>query len=259
MLEITYSQYELETFLLILVRITSFIYIAPFFGQTNTPQRIKLGLALFLSFLVYNVLPEQSFDYGTTFEYAMLVLKEAATGTLIGFSAYICSLIVVFAGYMIDMEIGLSMATNFDSQTRTQVSVSGQLYRYLFLLISLATGMHWYLLSALVDSFTAVPLGGMQVKLTLMGTLVDFVGEYFVIGFRIVLPVFASSLVVNIMLGIMTKIAPQIHMFSIGIQLKVIAGLLVMFMVVSAIPNITSVLSEKTKEILVEVIRDISP
>lgn len=259
MLEITYSQYELETFLLILVRITSFIYIAPFFGQTNTPQRIKLGLALFLSFLIYLILPEQNLNYSGTMDYAILVLKEAITGTLIGFSVYICNTIVLFAGYIIDMEIGLTMATTFDPQTRTQVSVSGQLYQNLFMLMFIATGMYWYLLSALTDSFTAIPLGGMHVKMSLMNIFIDFISEYFIIGFRIALPVFASSLVVNIVLGIMTKIAPQIHMFSIGMQLKIIAGLFVMFITVTAIPNITSYLFDQMKEVMVIVIRYLSP
>ena len=52
--------------------------------------------------------------------------------------------IVLFAGYIFDMEIGLTMATIYDPQTRTQVSVSGQLYQNLFMLIFIATGMHWY-------------------------------------------------------------------------------------------------------------------
>ena len=259
MLEITYSQYELETFFLILVRITSFVYIAPFFGQTNTPQRVKLGLALFLSFLIYLILPEQNLNYSTNMDYAVIVLKEAITGTLIGFSVYICNTIVLFAGYIIDMEIGLTMATIFDPQTRTQVSVSGQLYQILFMMMFIAVGMHWYLLSALTDSFTAIPLGGMHVRMSLVNMFIDFVGEYFIIGFRIALPVFASSLVVNILLGIMTKVAPQIHMFSIGMQLKIIAGLFIMFMTVSAIPNITSYLFDQMKQIMIEVVRYLVP
>lgn len=259
MLEITYSQYELETFFLILIRITSFIYIAPFFGQTNTPQRIKLGLALFLSFIVYTILPDQTFTYDNNLEYAVLILKEAVTGILIGYSAYMCGMIVVFAGYFMDLEMGLTMAQNFDPQTKTQLSVSGVLYRQLFLLISLATDAHWFLLSATVDSFTVIPLGGMQPKVSLIGTLIDFIGEYFILGFRIALPILASSLIVNIILGIMTKIAPQLHMFSIGVQIKVLAGLLVLFMTISALPNITSVLSDLTKEVLIDVMRDISP
>ena len=89
--------------------------------------------------------------------------------------------------------------------------------------------------------------------------MIDFMGDYFLIGFRIALPVFASSLIVNILLGIMTKIAPQIHMFSIGMQLKIIAGMLIMFMTITAIPNITSFVFDEMKEMVVLVVRYISP
>lgn len=259
MLEITFSQYELETFFLILVRITSFIYIAPFFGQRNTPQRIKLGLSLFLSFLIYTILPAQNLSYDSTMDYAVLILKEAITGTLIGFAAYLCSTIILFAGHIIDMEIGFSMATIFDPQTGAQVTISGQFYRYIFLMMFIVSGMHWYLLSAIVDSFTVISLTQINVHASLVTTMIDFMGDYFLIGFRIALPVFASSLIVNILLGIMTKIAPQIHMFSIGMQLKIIAGMLIMFMTITAIPNITSFVFDEMKEMVVLVVRYISP
>lgn len=259
MLTITYSQYGLETFFLIMVRITSFMYIAPFFGQTNTPQRTKLGFALILSFLLYMVLPEQTLNYSNTLDYAAIIVKEAITGILMGFSAFICNSIVLFAGHVFDMEIGLTMATIYDPQTRTQVSVSGQLYQNLFMLIFIATGMHWYLLSALVDSFTAIPIGGVNVRITLVNLFIEFISDYFIIGFRIALPVFASSMLVNIVLGIMTKVAPQMHMFSIGMQLKILAGLFIMFMTVTVISNITSNLFDQMKEMMVAVVRYIAP
>lgn len=259
MLNITYSQYELETFLLILVRITSFIYIAPFFGQANTPQRVKLGFAICISYMVYLLLPQQTLSYESTLDYAVLVIKESIAGILVGFFAYLVNTIIIFAGHIIDMEIGLTMASTFDPQTQSQITVSGRFYQYIFMMIFIITGMHWYLLSALVDSFTAVPLGQMQMKASLISMLTDFIGQYFVLGFRIALPVFASSFVVNIVLGIMTKVAPQIHMFSVGMQLKILAGLFIMFMTVAAVPNIAMHLFDQMKEIVVMVIREISP
>lgn len=259
MLNITYSQYELETFLLILVRITSFIYIAPFFGQANTPQRVKLGFAICISYMVYLLLPQQTLSYESTLDYAVLVIKESIAGILVGFFAYLVNTIIIFAGHIIDMEIGLTMASTFDPQTQSQITVSGRFYQYIFMMIFIITGMHWYLLSALVDSFTAVPLGQMQMRASLISMLTDFIGQYFVLGFRIALPVFASSFVVNIVLGIMTKVAPQIHMFSVGMQLKILAGLFIMFMTVAAVPNIAMHLFDQMKEIVVMVIREISP
>lgn len=235
------------------------MYIAPFFGQTNTPQRTKLGFALILSFLIYMVLPEQTLDYSNNWDYAAIIVKEATTGVLMGFSVFICNSIVLFAGHVFDMEIGLTMATIYDPQTRTQVSVSGQLYQNLFMLIFIATGMHWYLLSALVDSFTAVPINGIHIRMNLINVFIEFISDYFITGFRIALPVFASSMLVNIVLGIMTKVAPQMHMFSIGMQLKILAGLFIMFMTVTVISNITSNLFDQMKQIMVTVVRYIAP
>lgn len=92
-----------------------------------------------------------------------------------------------------------------------------------------------------------------------MTMLTDLIGQYFIIGFRIALPVFACSFLVNIVLGIMTKIAPQIHMFSVGMQLKILAGLFVMFITVAALPNIANYLLDQMKEVLGMVIQNLSP
>jgi flagellar biosynthetic protein FliR len=119
--------------------------------------------------------------------------------------------------------------------------------------------MHWYFISALTDSFTAIPLSGIHVRVQLLDTFIECISNYFIIGFRIALPVFASSLMANILLGIMTKVAPQIHMFSIGMQLKIIAGLAIMFMTITALPNIASYLFEQMKEMTVLVVRYLSP
>ncbi len=259
MLEITFPEYQLETFFLVVVRITSFMYIAPFFGQAHVPHRVRLAFSLFLSFLVYLVLPAQTYEYHSTMEYASLIIREAITGTLIAFGVFLCSSIVQFAGHVIDMEIGLSMATIFDPQTNSQLTISGQLYQNLFLMLFIISGMHWYLLSALTDSFTAIPIGGIHVRMHLYQTVTELLKNYFIIGFRIALPVFGASLLANIVLGIMTKVAPQIHMFSIGMQLKIIAGIFVMLATVGALPNIASYVFDQMKQVVVELVRNLSP
>ena len=259
MVEITYSQYELETFLLILVRMTSFMYQSSFFSQGNTPQRAKLGLAIFVSFLVYQLLPPQETPYGSVLDYAVLVIREGITGMLLAFVTYICSSIVLFAGSFIDMEIGLSMATLFDPQSGMQVTISGKMYQTIFFLISIVSGTYYYLLSALVDSFKVVPLGEAQFGTEIISVLVGYLANYFILGFRIALPIFASSLIVNIILGIMTKVAPQIHMFSIGMQLKVLSGLIVMFATLIALPNITAYISDEMKQMLAQMVGLLAP
>lgn len=253
--EISFSQANLEFYLLILVRMASFIFIAPFFGQNNVPQRVKLGLALFLSFIVYNLIPKEFPVYETTLDYALIVIKESIAGLLIGFSAYICNTIILFTGKLIDMQIGLSMANLFDPVTKSQVSITGTLYQYILLLLLLATGMYGFLLSAIVDSYSIIQIGGMHMTEELYQGMVGFVTDYFMIGFRINLPVFAVILILDCAMGIMTKIASQIHMFSVGMQIKILGGLLVLFLTVFLLPDIANFIFVNMQEMVAVTIR----
>ncbi len=255
MLEITISQQDIEIFFLVLVRIASFVSIAPFFGDTNVPVRYKLAFAAALSYIIYLIMPNQELTYSTTLEYAALVVRESAVGLLVGFSAFICNTIVLFAGRIIDMDIGLSMANLYDPATRDQVTLSGGFYQRLVMILFILSGMHLYLIGAMVDTFTIIPIGGLNFNVFMYTSVVGFLSDYFIIGFRIVMPIFAVTLIANCAMGIMTKIAPQIHMFSIGMQIKILVGLLVMFMTVIVLPNISDLLFNEMKHMVVEMIK----
>lgn len=255
MIEATISMEQFEYFLLILIRVASFIFVAPFFSQANVPQRIKLGLSLFLSVIFYNVLPVQDFSYTGVIGYATLVIKESIAGLLIGFSAYVCFMIINLAGRIIDMEIGLAMAQQFDPTTRTQTGITGTLYSYLIMMVMLASDMHIYLINAILESFSLIPIGGARLGDTLYGTIVGFISDYFIIGFRIALPIFSAILIMNCMLGIMAKVAPQMHMFSVGIQMKLLTGLFILFVTVRLIPTISNFVSDTMKNIVSEVMK----
>ena len=254
-IDVVISQQDIEYFVLILVRITSFVFIAPFFGMSNTPQRTKLGLSVFLSLLLYNVLPEMAVEYDSLLDYSAIIVKEAVSGLLIGFAAYICSTIILFAGRMIDTDIGLSMASMFDPTTKQMSTITGSLYNNLLMLLLLISDMHIFLLSAIKDSFELIPIGNLSINGTMYETMIGFLTEYFVIGFRIVLPIFVAILVLNCALGIMTKIAPQIHMFAVGIQIKVLGGFLILFLTVSLIPTIAGYIFRVMQEMVVSVMK----
>ena len=254
-IDVVISQQDIEYFVLILVRITSFVFIAPFFGMSNTPQRTKLGLSIFLSLLFYNILPDKTVEYTTLFEYTAIVFKEAVAGLLIGFSAYVCSTIIFFSGRMIDMDIGLSMASMFDVTTKQQATITGSIYNYFILMLLLVSDMHVFLISAVKDSFTLIPIGELNINSTMYETMIGFLTSYFVIGFRIVLPIFVAILILNCALGIMTKIAPQIHMFSIGIQIKVIGGLIILFLIAPLLPTVAGFIFRVMQEMVILVMK----
>ena len=106
-----------------------------------------------------------------------------------------------------------------------------------------------------MDSFTVIPIGGINPQATLYNTFVGFLTDYFMIGFRIVLPVFVTILLLNCAMGIMTKIASQIHMFSIGIQIKVLGGFLILFVTISLLPSVANFIFEKMQEMVISVMK----
>lgn len=256
MLNVSFSIQNLIFFLMVVTRVTCFIYIVPFFGMPNTPNRIKIGLGVFISFLIYRyVVPYEELQYSTLAGYAWLIFREAAAGLLIGLGANMCSSIVQFAGKIMDMEIGLSMVSLFDPITREQAGFTGTVYEYAVLLMMIASNMYQYFLRAFIDSYQLIPVGGVVFNMdSLLQSMLTFLGEFCLIGFRICLPVFSVMLLLNAVLGILAKIAPQMNMFSVGMQLKVLTGLAVLFLTSSMLPGVADMIFTEMKKMIVSFI-----
>ena len=238
------------------VRVSCFVYIAPYFGMNDTPARIRIGISFFTSILLYETLtPADAVVFDTVMEYAVIVMKEAIAGLLIGFGANSCMAIVNFAGSIADMETGLSMATLMDPATRESTSITGVLYQYSFMLMLIASGMYRYLFGALADSFTLIPINGVTFHAdSLLNSMIEFMNDYILIGFRIVLPIFCVTLLLNAILGVLAKVSPQMNMFAVGIQLKVLAGLSALFLTAGMLPGAADFVYQEMKKMVVSFI-----
>ena len=188
--------------------------------------------------ILFSIEPAEVGDYADVFGYGVLVLKEAMTGLLIGYAANICSYIMLFAGNIIDMDIGLSMVSMFDPSMNMQVTITGNIYNQVTMMLLIASNMHQYILRTAIDSFSVIPLGGAVFRSdVLLESMIVYFTDSFIIGFRIMMPIFATILIVNVVLGVMAKVAPQMNMFAIGVQLKIIAGFLVLLIMVFLFPE----------------------
>ena len=253
MINYSFSIYDLEYFLLILTRVSCFIFVAPFFSLQNTPRNVRVALSFFSSLLLYQSLtPAPAAVFDTVLEYAVIIVKEAMTGILLGFGATICSSIVSFAGSIVGMETGLSMATLMDPTTRDNAGIIGVLYQYVMMMMLIATGMYAYLFGALADSFSLIPVNGAVFRGdSLANSMIRFLTDYVVIGFRIVLPVFCVMLLLNAVLGILAKVAPQMNMFAVGMQLKILVGLSVVFFTAGMLPGAADFVFREMREVIV--------
>ena len=252
MINYSFSIYDLEYFLLIFTRVSCFVFLAPFFSMKNTPATIRVGISFFTAMLLYQSLtPANIVEFDSVLEYAVIVMKEAIVGLLIGFAASICTSIVNFAGSISDMETGLSMATLMDPTTQENTSITGVFYQYVLMLMMIATGMYRYLFGALADTFTLIPVNGAVFRGdALLTSMLGFLGDYVVIGFRIVLPVFCTMLLLNTVLGVLSKVSPQMNMFAVGIQLKILVGLSVIFITAGMLPGTADYIFEEMKQMI---------
>lgn len=252
MSDFSFSIYDLEYFLLILTRISCFVFAAPFFSMRNTPARVRVAISIFTSMLLYQALtPTEYIEYSSVLEYAIIIMKEAIVGLLVGFGASICTSIVNFAGSVADMETGLSMVTLMDPTSREQSSITGVFYQYVLMLMLVATGMYRYLFAALADTFDLIPVNGAVFHSDrLVDAMIQFLGDYIIIGFRIVLPVFCTILLLNAVLGVLAKVAPQMNMFAVGIQMKIVVGLSVMLLTANMLPGAADFIFEEMKRMI---------
>ncbi len=260
MIDVTFTYGDLEYFLLILVRVSAFVFVAPFFSARGIPARYKVAFSLFIAIVLYDVAPRAGLNYSTVYGYAFIVIKEVLTGAILAFAALICMQIGSFAGQIIDMMTGLSMVSIMDPATNTNVTITGALYQQMLMIMLIISGMYRYLIKALADSFTIIPVNGAVFQMHfLLRTMLEFMKDYMVIGFRITLPVFIVSFTMNIVLGILAKVSPQLNMFAVGMQLKILVGLGILFLTSSMLSIASDFVFDQMKILIQEFAYGLTP
>ena len=225
MLTLTSAQVEamMGAFLWPFVRVLALVMSAPVLGHRAVPRRVKVGLAVLVTILVAPGLPAPP---PITQEGAFLILvQQMLIGVALGFSMHVAFGAVQLAGDMIGLQMGLSFASFVDPQHAGQSPVLGMVLGLLASLVFLSIDGHLFLVQALAESFRLAPIGPEALWGARWTGLVAWGGELFRIGLHLALPVLAAMLAVNIALGVLTRAAPQLNLFSIGFPVSLIAGL----------------------------------
>jgi flagellar biosynthesis protein FliR len=218
----------LPAFLLVLCRISSFFVVAPVFGSRNVPAAFKIGLAVFVSFLVFLTV---GFDASVAFDarYPLAVIREALAGLLLGFAAYLFFAIVQTSGAFIDLQLGFGLANIVDPLSGAAMPVMGNLKFMTMLLVFLAVNGHHYLLGAIMDSYKWLPLDNDFFRTVYEGRLTAFLTETFAATFlmalQIAAPILAAVFLTDVGLALLARTAPQYNVFVVGIPIKILVGL----------------------------------
>ena len=256
MIEQSFSIMHLEYYLAIFVRVMGAMAFAPIFGNQAVTRRVRVFIGMACSLAVFTANPYTPLGYSTFLEYTLLLLKEFVVGITMGFLSNITLTIINAAGQFIDREIGFSMVSDFDQTMNTEITITAEFYNMLVMLIMLCSNMHYFILSALSDSFQLIPLGKVTIDTgTLYDTMIQYIADYFIISVRIALPVMISIMLLNVVLGVLAKTAPQMNMFVIGIQLKIFVGFAVLLVTIGFLPNITEFIYKEMQTVVTGVLK----
>lgn len=217
------------------VRIAAMLSAAPLVGAKVLPMRVRLMLALALTWAVQPLVgPIPTVD-PLSLAGILVVINQILIGAAMGLALQVAFAVLMVAGQVIGASMGLGFASVVDPQNGIQVPVIGQLYFVLGALLFLALDGHLILVELVARSFVSVPLDAAGPTPTLLRALVEWSGLMFSEGMRLALPVVTVILLTNLALGVATRAAPQLNVFALGFSITLLLGLGTMLF---ALPNL---------------------
>jgi flagellar biosynthetic protein FliR len=230
MINLTTGQLEawLALYLWPFLRIGACFMMAPIFGASFVPPRVRLFLAAAITFIVAPLIPAPNVE---VFSFAAVVVTVHQL--LIGFaSAFALQLIfdaLAMGGQLLANTMGLGFAFNVDPLRGVSTPVLGQMYMILVTLTFLAINGHLVLIELLVQGFTTLPVGMTGLNSEMIWRVAEWGSQLFAGALVVALPGMAALLVVNLAFGVMSRAAPTLNLFAVGFPITLISGLVIMY------------------------------
>ena len=217
-------------FVLASFRIGAMMLFAPLFGSSRIPRRVKAMLALVLAMAITPGLTPPGAMPATLWGLTAGIAGEMAFGFAMGMVQSFTFIAAQWAGEIIGQQMGFNLSEVFDPQFGAQGSIVGDLYFMLTLVVFLAVGGHHAMLHGVRDSFEHLPLLSLGVDASLFKTLVDFFQVATELAIRLAAPMLVTMLVVDLSLGLVGKIMPQLNVMAVGLSLRSALGLVVVIL-----------------------------
>lgn len=208
-----------------LLRVLALIATAPVFSEKQIGKRVKIGLAGLIVLLIAPALPSSNIPIFSTTG-LWLAVQQVLIGVALGLTMQFAFAAVRLAGEVIGMQMGLSFATFFDPAGGPNTPILARLLNLLAMLLFLSFDGHLWLISLLADSFYTLPIqtqplnGNGFLALTQAGSLI------FVNGMMLALPLICLLLALNLALGLLNRVTPQLSVFVIGFPVTMTIGIL---------------------------------
>lgn len=211
--------------LLVFVRMGAMFFTNPVFARRQIPVSIRISFVFILSLLIYPTLDTSAVQIVPELIFIFTIFKELFIGIFFSFLFAIFYFAIFFVGDFLDIQFGLSMAKSVDPTTNIQASISSQLFSIIFILYLFITDAYLAIIKIFASSYDLIPIGAQNININATKFLINTFTAVFSLSLRLMLPFLAAILILEVVLGILMKLVPQLHIMVVNMQIKITMAL----------------------------------
>ena len=212
------------------LRVLALFSALPVFAQRGVPMRVRVALAFLIAFCAQATLPAMPLIPLDSAPAVLAIVQQVLIGMSLGFAVRIVFAAIEFAGELIGLQMGLNFAGFFDPMSGGTATAASRFFSVCVGWLFIVTGGHLAIIAAVIQSFQVFPVGPEPFAFLRTVQPQTWGAEVFRLGLWIALPMVAMLLFVNLVLGIVSRVAQQINVFAVGFPITVSVGLIGMLM-----------------------------
>lgn len=227
------------------MRIGAMMLAMPVIGTRLVPVRIKIIITMVISVMVLPLLPELPEVEVLSLDGLFISLQQILIGLAMGFSMQLVFGALMIAGESIAMGMGLGFASMIDPTNGVNVPVISQFFIIIGTLIFLILGGHLMMIQLLVSSFQSLPIAPEGVGRDSFWSIIEWGSQMFIGAVWIAIPALIAMLVITLSMGVMTRAAPQLNIFSVGFPVTMFMGFIILMLTLpSFLPRMNQLMLE---------------
>lgn len=239
-----------------LLRVLALITTAPILSERSVPKRVKVGLGIIITFVIAPSLPPVDVPIFSA-NALWLALQQILIGIALGFTMQFAFAAVRNCGEIVGLQMGLSFATFVDPGSNLNMPVLARILDMLAMLLFLVFNGHLWLISLLVDTFHTLPIGGEPINSNAFLALARTGGMIFLNGLMLALPIITLLLTVNLALGMLNRMTPQLSVFVIGFPITLTVGIMLMAALMPLVAPFCEHLFSEIFDLLADIISEL--
>lgn len=217
----------LINWLMVFIRVSAMFSVFPLLSSQNFPRQLRVALSILMAYLVAPMVTQGAPNGQEFWTLVGLMAAEAGIGLLLGFVSRMIFFAVEMAGRIISTEMGLTLSSDINPFTGSNLEAPAMMLYYLAGVIFFSLDLHHWLLVGIQRSYTYLPIGGWHPGAALMADIIGRTTQIFVVSVQIAAPIIALSFLLSLIFSILSRAVPQMNVFMESFAVRILAGLAV--------------------------------